>query len=259
MYIQFHDIVFGPIKSRRVGTSLGVNLLPARTKICSFNCIYCECGFNPENSTESTLMPTPEEVHTALEKKLAEMKAQGESIASITFSGNGEPTLHPDFEKIIDDTLTLRTNYFPEAKVTVFSNATTFHKATVFSALNKVDNNILKFDSAIDSTLQLIDQPTRKGFTVKKLIHDLQRFNGNLIIQTIFLRGEYNNHKIDNTTQEEVSAWLLALQEIHPRQVMIYTVDRHTPAKEIYKISEDELNKIAEKVAALGINVSVSA
>jgi wyosine [tRNA(Phe)-imidazoG37] synthetase (radical SAM superfamily) len=257
MFVQFDEIVFGPIVSRRLGSSLGVNLLPATTKVCSFDCLYCECGFN-FTSSHSFNFPAREEIRVALEKKILEMKQNRIAPDSITFSGNGEPTLHPYFEQIIEDAIDFRNKYFPSAKVTVFSNATTFHKPVVFAALNKVDNNILKFDSAIDSTIRLIDRPSSKTFTVKKLIKDLKRFQGNLIIQTIFLRGEFDGQIIDNTTEEEVSAWLLALQEIQPRQVMIYTVDRHTPARNIHKIALADLNKIAAKVENLGLKVSVS-
>lgn len=257
MFVQFHDIVFGPIVSRRLGSSLGVNLLPAATKVCSFDCVYCECGFNPV-SFHSPQFRTRQEVRVALEKKLLEMKQNGIVPDSITFSGNGEPTLHPDFERIIDDTLAIRNQYLPNTKVTVFSNATTFHKPGVFAALNKVDNNILKFDSAVDDTILLIDRPNFRTFTVKKLIEDLKRFKGNLIIQTIFLKGQYNGQKIDNTTEQEIAAWIGALIQIQPKQVMIYTVDRYTPAKDIHKIRLADLNKIAEKVREIGIKVSVS-
>lgn len=254
--ILFDQIIFGPIRSRRLGLSLGVNLLPTDAKICSFDCIYCECGFN--TTMQEAVIPTREEVREALDMKLAQMVATNEIPDVITFAGNGEPTLHADFEEIINDTLELRDRHCPTAKVSVLSNSTRIHKPSVCKALKKVDNNILKFDTAIDRTLQLIDRPTGKGVCVSWLIENLQKFDGNLIIQTMFLRGEYEGEKIDNTTDEELTAWINALKLIRPKQVMIYSIDRETPAQGLEKVSVDELNIIAEKLRAHGFEVSVA-
>jgi wyosine [tRNA(Phe)-imidazoG37] synthetase (radical SAM superfamily) len=254
--ILFDQIIFGPIHSRRLGLSLGINLLPVDAKICSFNCIYCECGFN--TTMKEAPIPTREQVKQALFTKLQEMKAEGQIPDVITFAGNGEPTLHAEFEGIIDDTIDLRNQYCPTAKVSVLSNSTRIHKPHVFIALNKVDNNILKFDSAIDRTMKLMDCPVGKQINVTWLIEHLKRFKGNLIIQTMFLRGKINNSIIDNTTDEEIEAWLNALVEIHPKQVEIYTIDRETPTKNLQKISVEELNSIAKKVKKLGFEVSVA-
>lgn len=252
----FDKIIFGPIKSRRLGVSLGINLLPVDEKICSFNCIYCECGFN--FTKKNAHIPTREEVRVALEEALCNMKQKGEKPDVITFAGNGEPTLHKEFNGIIDDTIALRNKYFPTAKVSVLSNSTEIGKDSVFEALNKVDNNILKLDSAIETSVELMNQPNAPSFTVKKLIESLKRFKGNLIVQTMFLRGEYCGKTIDNTTEEEINAWLQALLEIKPKQVMIYTIDRSTPAKNLQKLSISELNAIAKKAKDLGFDVSVS-
>ena len=254
--ILFDQIIFGPIKSRRLGLSLGVNLLPIDSKICSFNCIYCECGFN--TTMKEFPMPTREQVKEILSVKLQQMAMANEIPDVITFAGNGEPTLHPEFEGIIDDTIKLRDSYCPTARVSVLSNSTQIHKPQVFSALKKVDNNILKFDSAIDSTMKLIDQPSGKQITVTWLIDNLKNFEGKLIIQTMFLRGDYQGEKIDNTTDIEVDAWLDALEEIQPEQIMIYSIDRDTPVKNLEKISEKELNLIASKAKKKGFNVSVA-
>lgn len=251
----FNQVVFGPIKSRRLGVSLGINLMPKNGKICSFNCIYCECGYNADY--EDKRIPTRTEVSTALEAKLSEMKNNGDKLDVITFSGNGEPTLHKDFEEIIDDTLALRDKYFPNAKVSVLSNSTCIHKPSVFRALNKVDNNILKLDAASQTLVNLIDQPVG-NFPVEKLVKNLKKFNGNLIIQTIFLRGEHNGVKFDNSTDEYVTAWLEAIKEIRPKQIMIYAIDRATPEKNLEKLTLDELNHIADKARALGFEVSVA-
>jgi wyosine [tRNA(Phe)-imidazoG37] synthetase (radical SAM superfamily) len=207
---------------------------------------------------QEAVIPTREEVREALDMKLAQMVATNEIPDVITFAGNGEPTLHADFEEIINDTLELRDRHCPTAKVSVLSNSTRIHKPSVCKALKKVDNNILKFDTAIDRTLQLIDRPTGKGVCVSWLIENLQKFDGNLIIQTMFLRGEYEGEKIDNTTDEELTAWINALKLIRPKQVMIYSIDRETPAQGLEKVSVDELNIIAEKLRAHGFEVSVA-
>lgn len=254
--ILFDQIIFGPVKSRRLGVSLGVNLLPVDAKICSFDCIYCECGFN--TTMKESPLPTRQQVYDTLEAKLKEMVATNELPDVITFAGNGEPTLHPQFEGVIDDTIALRDRYCPTAKVSVLSNSTRMHKPSIFKALLKVDNNILKFDSAFDSTLQLLDRPVGKQITVAWQIEQFKKFNGNLIIQTMFLRGNVNGLIIDNTSDTEVEAWINALKIINPKQVMIYTIDRETPTKGLEKISLEGLNKIAEKVKAAGFDVSVA-
>lgn len=254
--ILFDQIIFGPVKSRRLGVSLGVNLLPVDAKICSFDCIYCECGFN--TTMKESPLPTRLQVYETLEAKLKEMVAANELPDVITFAGNGEPTLHPQFEGVIDDTIALRDRYCPTAKVSVLSNSTRMHKPSIFKALLKVDNNILKFDSAFDTTLQLLDRPVGKQITVRWQIEQFKKFEGNLIIQTMFLRGNVNGSIIDNTTDVEVDAWLVALKEINPKQVMIYTIDRETPTKGLEKISLEDLNKIAEKVKTAGFEVSVA-
>ena len=251
----FNQIVFGPIKSRRLGISLGINLLPANGKLCTFNCIYCECGYNADY--EDKRIPTREEVRLALDAKLSDMKSKGECPDVITFSGNGEPTLHHDFAGIIDDTIILRNKYFPEAKISVLSNSTCIHKESVFKALCKVDNNILKLDAASQELVNLIDQPTG-NVEVEKLVENLRKFNGNVIIQTIFLRGEHNGVKFDNTTDEHVNNWLEAIKKIQPKQIMIYAIDRATPEKNLEKITVDELKKIAQKARVWGFDVMVA-
>ncbi len=254
--ILFDQIIFGPIRSRRLGLSLGVNLLPIDAKICTFNCIYCECGFN--TTMRESPIPTRTQVRESLELKLQQMVAAGQIPDVITFSGNGEPTLHADFEGIIDDTITLRNKYCLTAKVSVLSNSTQIHKPQVFSALNKIDNNILKFDSAIENTMQLIDRPTGKTSKVEWFIENLKKFEGRLIIQTMFIRGDFEGEKFDNTTDLEVAAWINALKEIRPQQVMIYSLDREVPADNLEKVTTEELNQIAEKARNHGFIVSVA-
>lgn len=253
----FHDIVFGPVHSRRLGISLGVNLLPGDGKVCSFDCIYCECGYNAERRTTHRL-PTRDEVREALYRKLYERHNNGEKLDVITFAGNGEPTMHPQFATIIDDTIALRDTYFPEAKVSVLSNSTRIDRKEVFDALCKVDNNILKLDSVFDDTIRLINVPVASKFSAAELIDHLCRFEGRLIVQTMFLQGTHEGNVVDNTTEREVSAWLQALQRIAPRQVMIYTIDRDTPEKNLHKASPEILDAIARRVKSLDIDTTVS-
>ena len=252
----FNETIFGPIHSRRLGASLGVNLLPVNAKICSFDCIYCECGFNFTH--EGAQIPTRSEVATLLEEKLKNLLANGEPLDVITFAGNGEPTLHRDFNAIIDDTIRLRDCYFPKAKVSVLSNATRIHKPKVREALLKVDNNILKLDSAISATAKLINQPNNPTFSIDETIAQLEAFNGKLIIQTLFFTGDYKGQHIDNTTEIEVAAWLEALKRIRPQQVMIYSLDRATPAQNLHKADSETLSTIAKRVEALGIETQVT-
>lgn len=255
--ILFNEIVFGPVHSRRLGVSLGMNLLPVDGKLCSFNCIYCECGLNEERRTH-TKLPTRTEVKEALEKKLLSMQTEGLTPDVITFAGNGEPTMHPAFGGIIDDTIELRNHLCPKAKIAVLSNATMLQKEEVFEALNKIEDNILKLDSVLDSRIQQLNVPNSPQFTFDKLIKQLIRFNGNLIIQTMFITGEYRGESVDNTTEEELIGWLEALRRIRPKQVMIYTIERETPIKGLLKVSKEKLDAIAERARQAGFDVSVS-
>lgn len=250
----FNEIIFGPIKSRRLGVSLGVNLPPTNGKLCSFDCVYCECGFNFIN--KNAKIPTRKEVKEQLERKIKEMATNNESLDTITFAGNGEPTMHRDFAKIIDDTIEIRDKFFPNAKISVLSNAMFCGKKSVFDALNRVDNNILKLDSGIEETIKIINRPNSK-FSLKKLVENLQKFNGNLIIQTLFFSGEFEEKIFDNTTENEVSEWLNLLKIIRPKEVMLYSLDRPTPAKNLQKTDLETLQKIATLVEKNGIKTNV--
>lgn len=252
----FDEIIFGPIQSRRLGISLGVNLLPVDKKICNFNCIYCECGWTVTNNTKSPL-PDAALVISELEARLAGMKKENQSLDVITFAGNGEPTLHPQFSEIITATIDLRNQYFPAAKVAVLSNATSIQRESVFHALQKVDQNILKLDAGIQSTCLAINKPTGH-FNLSSLKEGLKSFNGKFIIQTLFLKGNYNGIAIDNTSETEIREWLKIIQQTHPQQVMIYTLARDTPANNLEKISTAVLKGIAKQVELLGTPVHVS-
>lgn len=252
----FNDIIIGPIISRRLGISLGVNLLPTNGKLCNFNCIYCECGWT-EKGAEKLVYNPKKEVLRELEERLKERREKGESLDVITFAGNGEPTMHPDFAEIIDATIALRDIYFPHVKVAVLSNATLIDRDNVRHALEKVDRAILKIDSAFDHTIQLIDGP-KGNYSLRKVIDAMKKFRGEIIIQTMFLRGEHNGEVVDNTTPEEIEAWINVLREIHPSLVMIYTIDRDTPLKTLSKVSYEELCAIGEEVESYGIKATVA-
>jgi wyosine [tRNA(Phe)-imidazoG37] synthetase (radical SAM superfamily) len=253
----FDEIIFGPVKSRRLGVSLGVNLLPTDTKICSFDCIYCECGWTPKKRKQKAVLPSREEVASKLEEKLKAMQQDGLLPDVITFAGNGEPTLHPKFPEIIEDTIQLRDRFAPGCRIAVLSNATMIHREPVFQALLKVEDNILKLDSAIAKTVELLDCPIGR-FDLDEVTGHLKRFGNRAIIQTLFLRGTHKNETIDNTTEVELAAWLEALKAIQPKQVMIYTIDRDTPAKGLIKIPLNELNQIASRIREAGFDVQVS-
>lgn len=252
----FDKTIFGPIKSRRLGASLGINLLPTASKVCNFNCIYCECGWTTDMKSSKAL-PSAEEVAGLLEKKLLEIKQNKENLDVITFAGNGEPTMHPSFSRIIDNTIALRDKYFPEVKVAVLSNSTLVHKKEVFDSLEKIDLNILKIDSAFEDTCRLMNNPLGH-FELKNTIESLKLFKNNLVIQTMFIKGTFKGQPFDNSSEKEVAAWLEILSSIGPSKVMIYTVARATPANGLEKIGRKKLTEIASKVEKLGIPVSVS-
>lgn len=256
--ILFHSTIFGPIHSRRLGTSLGVNLSPRDGKVCSFDCLYCEAGFNAQGAGKAGL-PSRSEVRSLLEEKLRAMSGNGERLDVITFSGNGEPTLHPDFEGVVDDTLALRDRYFPEAKVSVLSNSTRLGDPAVCRALRRVDNNILKLDSALDGTIRLLDRPNSPGFNAAKVIEELSQFEGQAVVQTIMLRGEFEGKLVDNTVREEVDALIEAYRRIRPREIMLYSLDRPTPATGLVKVPLEELQAIGKEIEkATGIPVQVN-
>ena len=253
----FDKIIFGPVKSRRLGVSLGINLLPTNVKVCSFDCIYCECGRTPKKYEEKAILPKRAEVRERLEETLKNMVANNQLPDVITFAGNGEPTLHPEFPKIIDDTIELRDKFTPNARIAVLSNATMLHKKSVFNALLKIKDNIQKLDSAFEDTVRMLDIPN-SSFNLEKVVKQLESFKGKVIIQTMFIRGTFNGHKIDNTTENEISAWLKLVQRINPSQVMIYTIARDTPINTLEKVPLHQLNSIAKQVRSFGFDVQVS-
>ena len=261
MTIIYPSPIFGPVNSRRLGISLGINLLPGDGKWCSFDCVYCECGLNKDHKPKLPL-PTLEEVAEKLEHKLWEMKERGEKLDVITFSGNGEPTMHSKFSEIVDNVLSLRSKYFPMAKVTVLSNSTQIHRKEVFDALMRVDNAVMKLDTVSEEYIRLVDQPTGH-YNIKSIIENLARMNGHAVVQTMFMKGNVRDKDgnlvcVDNCKDEYIEPYIDALKRINPRQVMIYTLDREWPTEGLEKADHETMDAIAEKIRKAGFDTSVS-
>ena len=249
--LRFEDIVFGPIRSRRLGSSLGVNILPAHGKMCNFDCVYCECGWN-KDGVEDKVYPRCADVAAALEKRLSELSEQGVPVDSITFSGNGEPTMNPDFAQIVDETLRLRDRLYPEAKVSVLSNATMIGRASVFEALRKVDNAIMKIDASSDELIAKINKPTG-AYSLDKVVEGLRRFEGDFILQTMFLRSE----EFDTVKDGALSRWMDIVRELKPREVMVYTIDRETPDKTLGKFTVEQMAALVQPLVDEGFNIQI--
>lgn len=249
--LHFDDIVFGPILSRRLGSSLGVNILPSKGKLCNFDCIYCECGWNKDGRSDNRF-PYLAEVEAALEAKMSKASADGVPVDSITFSGNGEPTMNPDFPQIVDATLRLRDKYFPSAKVSVLSNAVLVGRTEVAEALMKVDNPIMKIDASSDELIRKMNNPVGP-YSLADIIEALKRFEGNFILQTMFLRSE----EFDTTTPESLSRWMEIVRELRPREVMVYTIDRETPDKTLGKYTVEEMTALVQPLLDEGFKIQI--
>ena len=241
--------VFGPIFSRRLGSSLGINLLPQEGKICNFDCVYCECGWNKDGLGD-TVLPTKEDVFKALQVKLEECSAAGIPIDSITFSGDGEPTLNPEFPAIIDLTLELRERYYPAAKVSVLSNATRIGRPGVFEALRKVDNPILKLDASTDGQVALVNKPAGE-YHVAQVVEQMARFQGDFVMQTMFLRGP------GWESAQWVEGWMEIVRKLKPRELMVYTIDRETPMKGLGKYTVEEMRALVQPLIDEGFSIQI--
>ena len=245
------ETVFGPIHSRRLGSSLGINLLPRKGKICNFDCIYCECGWNKDGRDDQVL-PTAAEVRSALEDKLANCMLEGTPIDSITFSGDGEPTLNPEFPRIIDDTLRLRDAYYPDAKVSVLTNATRIHIPAVAEALKRVDNPILKIDAPTDALIDRINHPA-PGYKLERTLEAMRGFNGDFVLQTMFLRSP----DFDSSSPEVLNGWMDIVRDLRPRKIMVYTVDRPTPASGLEKFSAAQMRELVQPLIDEGFDIDI--
>ncbi|MCR5841207.1 MAG: radical SAM protein [Bacteroidales bacterium] len=245
------ETVFGPIHSRRLGSSLGINLLPRHGKICNFDCIYCECGWNKDGRDDS-ILPTAAEVRTALEAKLSACMLDGIPIDSITFSGDGEPTLNPEFPRIIDDTLRLRDSWYPDARVSVLSNATRVHIPEIAAALKRVDNPILKIDAPTDELIARINHPA-PGYRLERVLEALRGFQGDFVLQTMFLRSP----DFDSASPEVLGGWMDIVRDLRPRKIMVYTIDRPTPAQNLGKFTASEMRALVQPLIDEGFDIDI--
>ena len=249
--LHFDDIVFGPIFSRRLGTSLGLNILPPQGKLCNFDCVYCECGWNKDGKSAGEF-PRLAQVAEALEKRLKELAEEGVSVDSITFSGNGEPTMNPDFAPIVDAVLELRGKYCPNAKVSVLSNATLAWRDDVYQALAKVDNPILKLDAGTTDAALAVNKPVG-AYSVERVVESLRRFKGNFVLQTMFVRSE----EFDTTAHDVLGRWVEIVRELAPREIMIYTIDRETPDKTLQKYTVEEMASFVQPLREEGFEIQI--
>ena len=249
--LHFDDIVFGPIFSRRLGSSLGVNVLPSKGKLCNFDCVYCECGWNKDGIAERRF-PLLEDIEAALEEKMSKASAEGVRVDSITFSGNGEPTMHPDFPQIIDATIGCRDRFFPDAKVSVLSNATLISRPAIAEALMKVDNPILKIDASSDELIGMINKPVGR-YRLEETIEAMMKFNGNFVLQTMFLRSP----DFDTAAPEALNNWMDIVRRVRPREIMVYTIDRETPDKTLQKYTVEEMTEFVRPLMEEGFKIQV--
>ena len=245
------EVVFGPIRSRRLGSSLGINLLPEKGKICTFDCIYCECGWNKDGHND-TQLPSAEKVRKALETKLQHCLAVNVPIDSITFSGDGEPTINPEFPQIIDDTIRLRNQYYPNSKITVLSNATMVHKPEVFNALRKVDNPTMKIDAPTNELIEKINHPA-PGYDIHRVVEALKQFNGDFIMQTMFLKSK----DFDSSSPEVLNGWMEIVRTLKPREIMVYTIDRPTPEEGLQKFTVEEMRALVLPLINEGFSIQI--
>ncbi|MBQ0150317.1 MAG: radical SAM protein [Bacteroidales bacterium] len=251
MSMMREEIVFGPIYSRRLGSSLGINLLPEKGKLCNFDCIYCECGWNADGR-EDRHIPDAEALRVALDAKLRECRESGAAIDSITFSGDGEPTLNPDFAEIIDITIALRDRYYPDARVSVLTNATRLHRDSVREALMKVDNPILKLDAPTTRLAEKINCP-QGDYEVARVVEDMKLFNGDFVLQTMFLRSS----DFDSSSPEVLEGWMDIVRDLRPREIMVYTIARPTPQKDLQKFTEAQMRTLVQPLVDEGFNIKI--
>lgn len=247
--LHFDDIVFGPIRSRRLGSSLGVNILPSKGKLCNFDCVYCECGWNRDGVSDRKF-PTLAEVEEALESKISTLAADGIPVDSITFSGNGEPTVNPDFPEIIDVVLRLRDRFYPSAKVSVLSNATMLDRNEVFEALRKVDNPILKIDAPNDALVTMINKP-QGSYSLENVVARMAEFKGDFVLQTMFLRSP------DFDLGQTVEDWRNIVRRLKPRETMVYTIDRETPDKTLQKYTVEQMTEFVKPLQDEGYVIQI--
>lgn len=253
----FENTIIGPIHSRRLGNSLGINLLPLKRKFCTYDCIYCECGWNEETIGNKVDLPSYDDVSEQLRRRISELKAEGVSVDSFTFAGNGEPTLHPDFPKVVDLVVEMRNEHYPNAVITLLTNATQLSRPEIYEALMKLDNPVLKLDAGTMAMRNNINKPTAEKYSFDELVNNLIRFGNRGIIQTLLLRGTNDGKTISNVSDEDFGEYIKLLKKIGPKYVMLYAIDRATPEKNLEKLTVDELEFYAQQIRNEGIDVKV--
>ncbi|MBI4244435.1 MAG: radical SAM protein [Planctomycetes bacterium] len=235
---------YGPVESRRYGKSLGVNVLPPSVKVCSFNCPYCQLGWTYKKDIKEVKYPDSSEILKELEQRLTSEP----QIDSITFSGNGEPTMHPDFLRIVRKTIELRNRYKPAAITTVLTDGVHIESEGILEALELIDNPMVKLDAGTEKMFKVVNIPMVE-ITLRTVVDNILKLKKRKI-QTMFVKG-----RIDNTVDEEVNAWLELLKEIQPQEVHIYSIDRYPADTRLEVVSREVLDKIASKVKFIGIRV----
>jgi wyosine [tRNA(Phe)-imidazoG37] synthetase (radical SAM superfamily) len=244
-------LVYGPVKSRRLGVSLGVNLLPDRKKVCTFNCCYCQYGWTPSDPLGTSVLDenwaTPDAVADAVDQALARTSG----IDRITLAGNGEPTLHPDFGDIVERLRLVRNRRARYARLAILSNASTLADTAVAAALLRLDERYMKLDAGDDGMLRKMNG---SGIGVEAIVEGLRRVP-DVTLQAMFTRDP--SGKIDNTTDEAIGSWLTAVERVRPAAVHIYTIDREPAWCALEPVPRRELQAIAGKVARAGIRAVV--
>ncbi len=251
----FEEAVFGPIKSRRLGNSIGINLLSTTEKICNYDCIYCECGWTNKTHRKEKFVQT-DVLFQELEGRLRELKQNKKEVNYITYAGNGEPTLHPNFLLITKIIFALRNQYFPNSKIALLSNGSTLNKKDTLTSFEFIDDCILKIDAGSQELYQLINC-ANVNLQLDDLCTKMETINEKIIVQTMFLKGSHNQVDFDNTIEPEIGKWMSRIAKIKPRYVQLYSIARDTPAKNLKAISKDKLKNIAISLAEIGIHAEV--
>ena len=240
-----HGITYGPVQSRRLGLSLGINLLPTEYKLCSFNCLYCQYGwtkkvtFAPGERLKD--LPSVDAVAAALETALAELSRDHRTMDAISICGNGEPTLYPALAEVIVKVKRIRDRYQPRARVAILSNSSTVGDHAVRAALDLLDVKIMKFDAGSEEMFRQLNHPAAPVY-MGEIVAGLKALK-KIFLQSCFVQG-----RVTNADPDSVAMWIDKVREIHPLSVQVYTLDREPADKRIEKVSRTTLAWIADAV-----------
>ena len=251
----FDKHVFGPVKSRRLGNSLGINLLSTHYKVCDFDCIYCECGWT-HHKPDSKKFIEKQKFIQLLETKLSQLERDKIPVDYITYAGNGEPTLHPYFLEIAKKVSELRDQYFPKCSIALLSNGSTLSKEKIKASFAYIEDVILKIDAGHQQLFQLINRPN-EHLQLDDICNNMVNLQGNFIAQSMFLKGNADGVEFDNSDQKVVAKWKEKIQMLRPKYVQIYSISRDTPLESIQPISKERLQNIAEQLENMGIHAEV--